>query len=581
MGVRCLWDVLESCKQTLPLHHLQNKRLCIDLSCWIVQLQKSCKSNPKDKVFLKNLFHRVRALIALNCSLIFVTDGSIPSIKLATYRRRLGLTEGTLDESNPQSGALRRSKGSEFSCMIREAKALGMALGIPCLDALEEAEAQCAFLNSDSFCDGCFTLDSDAFLFGAKTVYRDIVLGEGGHVVCYEMKDIVRKLGFGRNSLIAMAVLLGSDYSQGVPRLGREAACRLIKSIGDDKVLLKIKSEGLAFVKKPHKQKKPTKDANKENECLFNAGGKKFTGPEDDCMKVISAYMNPKCQSPDSNVVQRLFTQRSFSRTQLHKVCEQFFEWTPEKTDEYILPKIAERDLRRFANLRSTSSTLGVRLPLEKMPVPCPVTSIVKERKVQGRAAFEVSWREIDGLKTSIVPADLVESACPEKIHEFMEGKHEAKKKQNRKPKPKKSTIVEMEVAELELKTSMLNIDSQSSFSNNSSQCRKSNNLQNLMENKLIIDLSSPSPPLCASKLVKRMIKEDEQHDEVIDICEVENLVVDKHVDVVDLCELENANAEKYIDIINIYESENDASSPEHEKKVRELRLFISSIDMD
>lgn len=35
--------------------------------------------------------------------------------------------------------------------------------------------------------------------------------------------------------------------------------------------------------------------------------------------------------------------------------------------DEYILPKIAERDLRRFANLRCTSSHLGVQLPLDKV----------------------------------------------------------------------------------------------------------------------------------------------------------------------------------------------------------------------
>ena len=27
-------------------------------------------------------------------------------------------------------------------------------------------------------------------------------LGEGGHVICYEMDDIKRKLGFGRNSLV-------------------------------------------------------------------------------------------------------------------------------------------------------------------------------------------------------------------------------------------------------------------------------------------------------------------------------------------------------------------------------------------
>lgn len=28
------------------------------------------------------------------------------------------------------------------------------------------------------FQDGCFTSDSDIFLFGARTVYREIILGE-------------------------------------------------------------------------------------------------------------------------------------------------------------------------------------------------------------------------------------------------------------------------------------------------------------------------------------------------------------------------------------------------------------------
>jgi len=43
------------------------------------------------------------------------------------------------------------------------------------------------------------------------------------------------------------------------------------------------------------------------------------------------------------------------------------------------------------------------------MPVPCPVSAIVKQRKVQGRDYFEVSWQEMEGLQTSIVPADLME----------------------------------------------------------------------------------------------------------------------------------------------------------------------------
>jgi len=58
---------------------VRNKRVCVDLSCWMVQLHSVSKSHAcvKEKVYLKGLFHRLRALIALNCSLVFVTGLSI------------------------------------------------------------------------------------------------------------------------------------------------------------------------------------------------------------------------------------------------------------------------------------------------------------------------------------------------------------------------------------------------------------------------------------------------------------------------------------------------------------------------
>jgi hypothetical protein len=44
---------------------------------------------------------------------------------------------GSVNENTkplPPVQSLRRNKGSEFSCMMKEAKMLGMALGIPSLD---------------------------------------------------------------------------------------------------------------------------------------------------------------------------------------------------------------------------------------------------------------------------------------------------------------------------------------------------------------------------------------------------------------------------------------------------------------
>ncbi|XP_028127492.1 flap endonuclease GEN-like 2 [Camellia sinensis] len=588
MGVKNLWDILESCKKTLPLHHLQNKRVCIDLSCWMVQLHNVNKSHCslKDRLYLKGLFHRLRALIAMNCSLILVTDGSIPAIKLSTYRRRLKSgSEATQDETNSlKVTSLRRNMGSEFSCMIKEAKLLGVALGIPCLDGVEEAEAQCALLNSESLCDGCFTSDSDIFLFGARTVYRDICLGEGGYVVCYEMADIEKKLGFGRNSLITLAILLGSDYSPGVRGLGPESACRIVKSVGDSAILQQIASEGLSFAKKLKGSRKQGhiircsyKENESDHEMKINGSEPDLQG-EDQFLQVIDAYLKPKCHSGDSEAVHRVLALYPFQRTNIQQICTQFFDWPPEKTDEYILPKIAERDLRRFANLRSTSSELGLGLPLDKMPVKCPVSGIIKQRKIQGQDCLEVSWEEMHGLNTSIVPADLIERACPEKILEFEERRAQRNKPNHRKPRTKKSeNRAPMKEIDLKLQDLLLDIEQESSASQRGNEPKSRNaavikgdlmnkNLRISTKSKGNIESNNAADCYTTGSSVATM--------EVIDLLSPSPPV---HGRIVSRCQQANVEC---IDMIDLSESETEAS-PEHTRKARELRLFLDSIRKD
>ncbi|KAL3834448.1 hypothetical protein ACJIZ3_009184 [Penstemon smallii] len=595
MGVKNLWDILESCKKTLPLHHLQNKRVCIDLSCWMVQLHSVNKSHcaMKDKIYLKGLFHRIRALIALNCSLIFVTDGSIPAIKISTYRRRLNAgSEATLDAGNPRKeSSLKRNMGSEFSCMIKEAKFLGGALGIPCLDGIEEAEAQCALLNSESLCDGCFTSDSDAFLFGARTVYRDICLGEGGYVVCYEMDDIERELGFGRNSLIILAVLLGSDYTQGVRGFGPESACQIVKSIGDSTVLYRFASEGLSIVKKQKSSKKKgqilpceNKETDVNRDIDFN--GVKCNLPTDKhFVQVIDAYLKPKCHLADSYHVNRVLPVYPFNRIQLHQICAQLFDWSPEKTDEYILPKIAERDLRRFVNLRSSSSRLGLNLPFNEIPVKCPISSIVKRRKLQGRDYFEVSWEDMDGLETSVVPADLVESACPEKIEEFQQRKSQ-KQKQTRKSNPKKvnNKSEDLEEIDKKLQELILDIERESNATTNAAV------LETLAPKKVgtFTDFSSFDQRKTELESSSQIIEESNNRGSSSSGCYLSSSSTSLETEIIDLLSpsplvqrarvVSECREMRSIEVIDLSESDNDDVSPEHAKKARELRLFIANV---
>ncbi|XP_051138157.1 single-strand DNA endonuclease 1 isoform X2 [Andrographis paniculata] len=566
MGVKNLWDILESCKKRLPLHHLRNKRVCVDLSCWIVQLCNANKSHcvVKEKLYLKSLFHRLRALIALNCSLIFVTDGSIPAIKVSTYRRRLNAgSEPHRDAGNQQNvSSVKRNMGSEFSCMIKDAKLLGGALGIPCLDGIEEAEAQCAFLNSESLCDGCFTLDSDVFLFGARTVYRDICLADGGYVVCYEMDDIEAKLGFGRNSLITLAVLLGSDYSQGVRGFGPESACQIVKAIGDSSVLQRFVSEGLSITKKQKGSKRSHNSThdNKENDADHRRKVK-----DNPFLQVIDAYLRPKCHSADSVAVHRVLALYPFDRSELHQICAKFFEWPPEKTDEYILPKIAERNLRRFANLRSSSSALQLNLPIEEMPVKCPVSSIVKQRKIQGRDYFEVSWEAMDGLESSVVPADLIESACPEKIVEFFERKAR-KQKPARKPRAK-TKEVEMKELDKKLQELLLDID----------QARTT------ATNAISFGVLSSTKILSPVAGIDRALQSRHIHnfsggqDGEDGICKEASSSETEVIDLISPPPECRRHRARSVDVIDLTDSDVGAS-PEHARKARELRLFVASI---
>ncbi|KAH6783920.1 single-stranded DNA endonuclease family protein [Perilla frutescens var. hirtella] len=611
MGVKNLWDILETCKKTLPLHHLRNKRVCVDLSCWMVQLQNVNRSHcpMQDRLYLKGLFHRLRALIALNCSLIFVTDGSIPAIKLSTYRRRLNAgNEAIVDAKNPHNASsLKRNMGSEFSCMIKEAKLLGVALGIQCLDGIEEAEAQCALLNAESLCDGCFTADSDAFLFGARTVYRDICLGEGGYVICYEMDDIERALGFGRDSLITLAILLGSDYTQGIRGFGPESACQVVRAIGDSSVLQRLASEGMSFAKKPKNLKKKGATfvgENKEN-CADNKrdfyGGESDLPMDNQFLQVINAYMKPKCHSADSDAVHSVLALHPVNRRQLHQICAQYFDWPPKKTDEYILPKIAERNLRRFANLRSTSSELGIHLPMNEMPVKCPLSSIVKQRKMQGREYFEVSWEDMDGLEASVVPADLVESACPEKIMEFEQLKAQ-KQKPTRKSRQKKQDTKEIDRKLQEL---MNDIEKEStastvSLGGTSSEKKIEDHASSSRQKKVDMRADMKEIERKLQELLNDVEKERSSsinitgtaHVQVIDkrtvhldaevehVCNGGNLggsrLETQIIDLISPPPRVQTREARSTAVIELSDTDNDVS-PQHARKMRELRLFMAN----
>lgn len=100
-----------------------------------------------------------------------------------------------------------------------------------------EGEAMCAKLNHDGVVDGCFTQDSDAFLYGAQRVFRNFrVTNDKGQTVgsfdVFDMNRIRSTLFLDREHLIAFALLVGCDYNEkGVPQVGKKKALELLTEL--------------------------------------------------------------------------------------------------------------------------------------------------------------------------------------------------------------------------------------------------------------------------------------------------------------------------------------------------------------
>jgi len=112
--------------------------------------------------------------------------------------------------------------------MVEEVMQLLELFGIPYLKAPAEAEAQAVELEKLGLVDGVVTEDSDAIVFGSKSVYRHI-FDDKKYVELYSSSDS-ESIGLGLNEKIALAMLLGGDYTEGVKGVGIVNGMEILKS---------------------------------------------------------------------------------------------------------------------------------------------------------------------------------------------------------------------------------------------------------------------------------------------------------------------------------------------------------------
>jgi flap endonuclease-1 len=247
--------------ETLSLDELRGRPLAVDAHGELYQflaLIRLRDGTPlqdfKGRItsHLSGLFYRTTRLIAdYGVSLIFVFDGAPPALKAAELERRRQIRTRYEEEREAalQAGDLEKaySKATMTSRLTREmvgeARELLRLLGLPVVQAPSEAEAQAAHMARTSRAWAAARRDYDALLFGAPRTVRFLTIsgkeflpsrGESRPIVP-ELLDLDRLLEswqISREQLVDLAILVGTDFSEGIKGIGPKKALRLVQEHG-------------------------------------------------------------------------------------------------------------------------------------------------------------------------------------------------------------------------------------------------------------------------------------------------------------------------------------------------------------
>ncbi|KAK7009311.1 flap endonuclease GEN 1 [Biomphalaria glabrata] len=216
MGITGLWSLLSPIKTNVCLTECEGKILAVDLSAWIVQLQTTSSSAAVSERYLchRGIFFKTLKLLSLGISLIFVMDGPVP----------------------PQMKRNRKTRDFFYQSSLQY-KELLLAMGLPVIESVGEAEKLCADLNRKKIVDGIITDDGDVFVYGGEIVYKGVFSKQKERFAeKYQMRDITSSLKLTHRDLVVYALMNHGDLTDGVPNVGEKTFIKLMEEFKNNQV---------------------------------------------------------------------------------------------------------------------------------------------------------------------------------------------------------------------------------------------------------------------------------------------------------------------------------------------------------
>jgi flap endonuclease-1 len=237
--------------ESIKFDDLKGKIVALDAANVIYQFLSSIRQadgtplmdhNGKVTSHFSGILYRTTSLIEKGIKPFYVFDGKSSVLKKGTQIKRsefrkeshekwkIALDEGRIEDARKY--AVRSSRMSTE--VVEGSKILLELMGIPYIQAKGEGEAQASYMvdKGDAWCVG--SQDYDCILFGAtRTVKNLTITGGRANLELISLKNVLEKLKINRYQLVDLAILVGTDFNDGINGIGAKKGLNLIKKYGN------------------------------------------------------------------------------------------------------------------------------------------------------------------------------------------------------------------------------------------------------------------------------------------------------------------------------------------------------------
>lgn len=228
MGIKNLLKFLNGYPELIKekdINEYSGKKIAIDISILLYQVVISVRNsgadltNKQGKItsHVLGLFNKTTKLLLKGIIPVYVFDGKPPEIKRKILDMRKNIRKKAEEKMAVAESSEEKIKYFKRSVIItkeqlNDCRKLLDYMGVPYIDAPEEADSQCAWLAKQGLVDAVLTEDMDILTFGSPYVIRNLTSFKKKPIEI-SLNDIKNKFGWTQDQFIQFCVLLGCDYT--------------------------------------------------------------------------------------------------------------------------------------------------------------------------------------------------------------------------------------------------------------------------------------------------------------------------------------------------------------------------------